>query len=280
MIKLIVSDFDGTLVPLGKDIVRGVCPRVKAMLVWFMKNKKVMIATGRHPSFINKIIPDLCFETIIGFSGNLIWHQGRTIIHNFENEEIRKFMNFCSHYQLDIFLCDEKNDFYFTDFQCWAFLKKLNSRKAKVHADIRELSKKTISEVLEQAEAAVFCRVCITVKEKWPNGLDDAFYQSFPDFILVKTGEYQREILRRGINKATQIAWIAEEIGIEEDEIAVIGDSDNDIEMLNRYHHSFFVGDPMSKVKKEATNQVRNIEEALQIILGERHGKSTVNEPR
>lgn len=50
---------------------------------------------------------------------------------------------------------------------------------------------------------------------------------------------YMFEITDKECNKGAAVAWLANYLGIEEDECAVYGDGGNDIDMLKRFKHSY-----------------------------------------
>ncbi len=47
------------------------------------------------------------------------------------------------------------------------------------------------------------------------------------------------EITKQGVNKGSAVHWLAEYLGIQDDEVAVYGDGGNDIHMLARFAHSY-----------------------------------------
>lgn len=47
------------------------------------------------------------------------------------------------------------------------------------------------------------------------------------------------EITKSGVNKGSAVAWLAKQLGVAEQEIAVYGDGGNDLEMLSMFAHSY-----------------------------------------
>lgn len=47
------------------------------------------------------------------------------------------------------------------------------------------------------------------------------------------------EITKQGVNKGSAVHWLAEYLGIQDEEVAVYGDGGNDIHMLARFEHSY-----------------------------------------
>ena len=56
--------------------------------------------------------------------------------------------------------------------------------------------------------------------------------RDFPEFHAVSGGMHNIEVTGKGISKATGLAWLAEYLGIDREEIIAFGDSGNDVEML------------------------------------------------
>ncbi|MDL2220807.1 HAD family hydrolase [Eubacteriales bacterium OttesenSCG-928-N14] len=77
---------------------------------------------------------------------------------------------------------------------------------------------------------------------KFLGGMDEI------DYFVVKSEEI--EIVRKGINKASALQYIADHYGISKDEIMAIGDSPNDIEMLQWAGTSVAVNNASQQVKQ------------------------------
>ena len=60
------------------------------------------------------------------------------------------------------------------------------------------------------------------------------------------------EISDASANKATGVAWLAQYLGITEDEVAVYGDGGNDVMMLERFRHSYAPSNASDAAKEAA----------------------------
>lgn len=60
------------------------------------------------------------------------------------------------------------------------------------------------------------------------------------------------EITGKDVNKGNAVAWLCEYLHLQEDEVAVYGDGGNDIEMLERFKHSYGMSNGMESAKKAA----------------------------
>ena len=267
MIKLIVSDFDGTLVPLGREVEKGLDAEAKAILVPYVNKDAVVIATGRHPSFIAKIIPDLNFETIIGFSGNLTMSRGELSGTLFSAEELKRIYQYYSDRKdkLQMYCCSRDNVFYFSSYQCEERKRREEIYKTRI-CDINGISDELIGELVER-QAEIICRIVFKgVTESLLDSIKEEFEALFPEYNLVKTGGAQLEVRRIEISKASEILKLIKQKGIREDEVAVMGDSDNDMEMLKYFSNSFYLGKDNSELAELAKYRCSSLVEALKII--------------
>ncbi len=62
------------------------------------------------------------------------------------------------------------------------------------------------------------------------------------------------EITKQGVNKGSAVHWLAEYLGIQDDEVAVYGDGGNDIHMLARFEHSYSPKTALDDAKFAANN--------------------------
>lgn len=271
MIKMIVSDYDGTLTLLDKKEHHQISERnLKAILKFQQKGGLFVIATGRHPSFLQKVLPSsLRPDAIIGFSGNILeWKEYRRS-ESYSHEEIKKLLKFTSQYQTEVslFMCDLSNDFYYTDKQSFAYRRKINSmQKDAGPKDIRLISEKTIKQFITSQQMDSICRVCFSFEN---TELMSPIKKSFElrnanQYELVQTGPRQYEIMHKGINKASQIAILCQLLHIKKNEVAVIGDSYNDLAMFENYEYSFCIEKTEFSVLEAASYTAVDVAEVVE----------------
>lgn len=253
MIRMIATDFDGTLVPLGKNVTQGISEQVKPKLRRWMQNHSILIATGRHPSFIGKVIHDFSFDMIVGYSGNLVFNKHSISFAAFTRQEITAFLLFWKSRRsfCDFYCCDFKNEFTFADLQSKAYIKRSERLKEARPTDIAALNPLSLSDVLKKPLKPTFCRAAYSFEDsaQLEKTMQD-FALLFPGFHLVKTGDLQVEILAKNRSKASEIQKIADSLGIDHQEITAIGDNDNDLEMLRDFSPSYYVGNKKSSASQ------------------------------
>lgn len=85
----------------------------------------------------------------------------------------------------------------------------------------------------------------------------DWFYSS-PQYI---------EIMSKNVNKGTGVLHLAKVLNLKLDEIAVVGDSYNDISMFNVTPHSFAMDHGDAKVRAQANYEVSKVDDVIDYIL-------------
>ncbi|WP_321971880.1 HAD-IIB family hydrolase [Paratractidigestivibacter sp.] len=67
------------------------------------------------------------------------------------------------------------------------------------------------------------------------------------------------EVTAKGVNKGEAVAWLADYLGVSQDEVAVYGDSGNDIQMLERFAargHAYATSNGSDEAKRAAGNVI------------------------
>lgn len=64
------------------------------------------------------------------------------------------------------------------------------------------------------------------------------------------------EITSKSVNKGEAVGWLAKQLHLSEDEVAVYGDSSNDLEMLRRFKHSYATANANEFAKEAASKTI------------------------
>ena len=80
----------------------------------------------------------------------------------------------------------------------------------------------------------------------------EKFCSNDPDFTYVRYGNQGFDIIGQDVNKANGIRQLSAYLGIKREEILAIGDSENDIEMLQFAGIGAVVGNAAEPVKRQA----------------------------
>ncbi len=272
-IRLAALDFDGTLVP--KDIPNvDLDDRTTALLEQLRcRGLRLIVATGRHPSFIQKRIQKFQFDAVIGYSGNVVSRGRQEEAAAFSLDMIQAVYAFAQNnpglemtlYSDQGIACGSSSESREVLLKKWRSTDRiwdLNGVTDFLISDIRKVTTMQIS------------RICLHLNrwELYPE-IKLAFQIHFPGFRLIKTGDKQAEVLAQGRSKASEILRLAYSLGISADQIACAGDGENDIEMLQLFDHSYYIGrndDPLRSAAAYCAGHVNTVLEQL-LIKGESH---------
>lgn len=268
MIKLIVSDFDGTLVPLD-GIYEDLADDVLRLLFRLREQGvECMIATGRHPSFISKRIKKFSFPTIVGCSGNLDYIDGEVDAFSFTREELWSISEWAREntpYGLNMRTLENTAVYQLPEYRD----RDLHlTEKQRLKKDIGTISELLTEEYLAQKEIGTVVRIMLRAynMEQLP-GIKAHFEKAFPRFRLVKTGGTAVDVMIHERSKASEIEKIMKLRGLTRDEVATVGDGENDYEMLKGFRHSFYVGPGNPWLEQAAGHRKSCIQEMLAAVL-------------
>lgn len=74
------------------------------------------------------------------------------------------------------------------------------------------------------------------------------------------------EFMSKGVNKASALDILVKEYGFNQDEVAVIGDSGNDVPLFDKYPNSFVMAQAYEEVKAKAKTVVEGVHSLKQYI--------------
>lgn len=266
MIKLFATDLDGTL--LAKN--HQADEQVNAMIHKVVdQGKYFVLATGRT---INRAIPEQidCPVYLICMNGALIADVDGTILYKdtLDKEVLKELIETCPEIDFD-FIGVEKT-YRKTSKQDW--LKERKKPFRPRHLDPNEnmeedWHKKFMQDMMERIEfdqtnedivEKEICKINLHMRGK---NIDttklDAFLEANKDKIVnapCDNGLY--EITNLGTDKGSAVAWLANYLDIDENEVATYGDGGNDIPMLTRFPHSYSPCNGLDYVKEKASQVI------------------------
>ncbi len=272
-IRLAALDFDGTLVP--KDVPNAdLNDRTAALLEQLRcRGLRLIVATGRHPSFIQKRIRKFQFDAVIGYSGNVVSHGRQKEAASFSLDMIQAVYAFAQNNPgLEMTLYSDQGIACGSSSESREALLKKWRRTDRI-CDLNGVADFLIGDV-QKVTTMQISRICLHL-DRWElyPGIKSEFQIHFPGYRLVKTGDKQAEVLAQGRSKASEILRLAHSLGISADQIACAGDDENDIEMLQLFDHSYYIGrndDPLRSAAAFCADHVNAVLEQL-LIKGESH---------
>lgn len=272
-IKKVFCDVDGTLLH-NKNVINDLYYSAKYKVP--QKNKEIIlemdeeidfsIASGRIDSNLQKFAKSLKHqvEYIISLNGSVVTKNNEVIIENkLEKEDAKKIVSY---------LDDEK--FFFFMFTS----KGIFTGKKKIYNPLARLIRKWVgvpidkrnssaAEILRDEDITVY-KFSINFNLPFYN-LDKLISQIQPEFshlFFTESSSYSIDINANNISKGEIIRQICKRDNIDTSEIAVIGDSGNDISMFELTNNSFCINHANKNVKNSCKYIVKNVAQALEII--------------
>ncbi|PRR83900.1 Flavin mononucleotide phosphatase YbjI [Clostridium vincentii] len=238
MIKLIVTDMDGTLLnqegKLPKDFF-STLDKLKA------KNIKFVVASGRpYVTLHNNFDPISDELDFICDNGAFIVENGQVasiaIMDKTKVNEIIKFYDNIP--DIEIVLCGIKNAYHHS----------LSTDFAK-EIDKYYLKYETIDDLTTVDDDIFKVSICNL------NGSATNCYKVLEPifneyFNIVVSGATWVDLMRKGINKGSALEKIQKDEGISYEETMVFGDFYNDVEMLGKAHYSFVMENANDDMKQ------------------------------
>jgi Cof subfamily protein (haloacid dehalogenase superfamily) len=251
-IKLVVTDLDGTLLPEGTHVPK---PNVDAVKAAAAQGVTVTIATGRMFAAALPIARQLSVDVpIITYNGSLIKSvKGEVYDEHFLPEDvIGDIVEFCEarewHVQsyADDQLYFAEHDVFARRYEAQQGVKGLTEGWPGLRKITKKVSKMLIiGSTAEQTEARI--------KE-----LRDAFGDRVE---VMRSNAQFAEIVCPGVSKASALKTLAEKLGIGMENVLAIGDSNNDLPMLQTAGHSVAMGNAVPEVRNSCEFTVASCDE-------------------
>lgn len=236
---LIFFDIDGTLVGADGRIIPDSAK--KAIQQARAGGHICMINTGRTLALVGKEITEQTeFDGLILGCGTMVLYRGKTLLHKtFSVEESASIIEGLYQYEIDACLegsesnyCDSE-DRYFTE----EYRRFISRFKGLGYGSFEEAAG-CFDKFYAYADRV----------EKMEGFRRE--YETWLDFVDRKGGYF--EIMPKGFSKASAIEFVAGTLGIPLTETAAIGDSSNDIPMIERAHVGIAMGNATEDVKAVA----------------------------
>ena len=240
MVKLFVTDIDGTLLVPGQKVSAKNIEAVQAMI---KAGVTVVIATGRMHSAALPVAAQLGVPVpIISYNGALIKSSAGEVIHAqyMDYDKVLALINFfegrdwyLQSYSGDILYVPERGDgakFYEKMLNVTAHEIGWDGLRSRLKDVPKLLSVSATPEETDEKLAAV--------RENFGGQIE--ITRSAPRFC---------EFMSLGVSKASAIKILAQKLGVANDEILTIGDSDNDLPMLTEVGTGVAMGNAVPAVK-------------------------------
>lgn len=239
MIKLIVTDMDGTLLnsnkelsPKFENIYRQLCD----------KNIHFVVASGRPHYSLEPQFAHFKHNIIfIGDNGAYIGTQPEPVITgSFTNNELEDIVNAArntSHVYAVICTPDKP----YTESRDQAFLNEAKKYYPSIEVikDVMHIEPKVI-------------KVAIYDSLTWQKNSGEVWSRFSGKHVVAQSSNVWIDIMPQGVNKGAAVKHIQQKLGVSPEQTMAFGDFHNDIEMLQMAAHSYAMENAHEDVKKVA----------------------------
>ncbi|MDR1794035.1 MAG: HAD family hydrolase [Erysipelotrichaceae bacterium] len=256
MIKLIVSDLDGTLFKNKEGIPRTISPEnLQAIRYWRSKGIVFMCASGR-PISQRKVMEEeygFPFDFIGNNGGNMALGDEIVYENLIPQELFEEFIDFMKVYQSDCVY-----SFIFDDYSVMSEYNGLYEKRIGGGPMVKDSTHMSITDYFEQGKTDLPVRFFIVVDDKHNViPMMNHLKEHFGDRISVlRSGSNFIEVMNSGVNKGVGVMVAAQILDFTLDEVVTIGDEENDISMLQLVPHSFAMSQGPDIVKQAAHDEV------------------------
>ena len=262
MIKLIISDLDGTLFYDGKNLSGGITDaNLTEIRRWQAQGVKFMCASGRsveRRELLHKVYGELW--DFIGDNGSSIVLNDELIYHKtIDKEVLIEFYHLMKQYEDELrYVLSILGDYH--------VLSRASDLKS-INLESMDRTDKLLyaaSDYIEMGIPIEPTRIFTIVNdENKTEGFAKMIREHFAGKLdCALSGSQYIETVAIGESKGKAICLVAEKLGLSLDEIAVIGDNENDLSMIELVPNSF----AMSHAKEEVKSKAKYVVDAVHEI--------------
>lgn len=258
MIKLIVSDIDGTLVQDGENRINQ---ELFDVIMRLKKEKQIHFAaaSGRQAASIEYTFAPIGKEIFyIAENGAYLGCLGRKLfLYPMERRDAVELIgDIRKNPQLDLVISGASHAYMETNNQEF-----IDWVKNGYHFDVVQV--KDVTKVDDSIiKVAAYKKTDIQAEA-------GVFWEKYGERMKITlSGDMWMDCMALGVNKGEAVKTLQESLGIAPEETMAFGDQLNDIEMLNRAYYSFAVGNARPEVKQAARFQTdTNVRDGVLKIL-------------
>ena len=241
MIKMFVTDIDGTLLPTGGSVSAKNVAAVQAMI---NAGVKVILATGRMYSAALKIAEQLKVPVpIIAYNGALIKSSTGEVLHThyMDDELVLKIIDFFAEHGCHI--QSYSNDILYVPAR---------NSGVEYYEEVIHVKAVTVgwNGLRERAKNVTKLLSISDDNDELVDSMN-AIRKIFGSQVEVTRSNIKfAEFMASGVTKAGAIKILADKFGINNDEILAIGDSENDLPMLTSVGYGVAMGNALPSIKE------------------------------
>lgn len=260
MIKLIVSDMDGTLLRHDKEIDNGIydlIPRLKEKGIHFA------VSSGRQYASLASYFEEYMEDVIIvSANGTFSAENGVELFsHLMDKKVVDKLIDDIRKIDGIVPIISGKAYDYTDNKQVYDIISKPPMNfKVKLVDDLHNVDDTLkVTTVIHGDNPPSYYR-------------DEILRVISDDCYVVTSGESCLDIGTKGINKGTGLAHLQEKFNVSPEETMVFGDEQNDVEMFGQAYYSYAMEGASEDIKKQArfvapSNSVNGVSTTIKEVL-------------
>lgn len=260
--KLLFIDIDGTLFDHAKDAIPESAK--KAILSAKSKGHKIFLSTGRPYADIDQEILNLPLDGMIVSCGAVVYVENKLIYcTTYPQKELISLIQFMLDHNIG-FSLDGIHKNYLSEeaFNCLSVLMFKNNEDSELSRAMMAKNNCFTFEEMEEEDLKEVVKISIFTKNKESC---EKLFKRIPESLvgfMYKNNHldlYNGEISIKGITKATGLKQIANYLNIPIEDTIAIGDSLNDLDILQAAGLSICMGNGADECKKAADFVTKDI---------------------
>lgn len=274
MIKLFVSDMDGTLLHQDGNPHAGISEaNIQAVRELHDLGIEFMMATGREHHYRHILKDILGFEIdAIGMNGANVVIDGELISNHAlsyqDTEDVLKAVD-ATDIEVNFLGINVDGDYVFQHINQEPFN---NFFKMYQEGSLKHVSSIDIYTWIQDSSKPPFNKLVGLVKDETVRDrLMQYISTAMPGrFDVIFSGRNNVELMPIGISKGMALKEVMKRKGLKPEDVAVIGDSMNDVSMLKVSPHSFIMSHAEADIKPYARYEVESVDEAIRLVLNKK----------
>lgn len=239
MVRLVISDMDGTLVNSKDEFPKDLYQRIEQLKE---KGVRFAIASGRQYYNIEKRFEPIKDDLIvIAENGAMVCDHGKCIFTDeMEYKDVEHFVSiFRKHPDIYTVLCGSKSAYIETKDE--AFHQKLLQFYERVEV---------VDDLLTAAQDDVICKIAVYNEVSSEKVIYPLLREYETEFMLAVSGNFWLDIMKRGVHKGSGLRMIQKLYNIQPEECMAFGDYLNDYEMMEECGYSYAMANAHPKLKE------------------------------
>ncbi len=279
MIKLLATDLDGTLFYPKRKLTLMTKSNIEFLKAFDKAGGKLVLVTGRSRRVSMRVKKKTGIDiAVLGCNGSFIYKDDTFV----KSTPIPKeylldiYMNLKANFNLyAIFIFDQEDNMKISPIGA----NKVTTRLAKMfnifnfaYREKYVISEKEAIKSISNGKVYKIMPVFGILPNVRGRVLDAAMAlkKQYDDKLTIAAADIAIEITAKGVNKAATLLEYCNSIGISKDEVAVVGDSYNDLPMFETFPNSFAMANGERVIIEKGSHIVKRVSDISNFVLDEK----------